>query len=46
MLGEGVLVTIGRFCTCLYPHSHSKPIILPPRFISRHFRAPHKMLRL
>jgi len=46
MLGVGVLATIGRFCTCLYPHPHSKPIIFPLRLISRHFLASHRMLRL
>jgi hypothetical protein len=46
MLGVGMLDTIGRLCMCLYPHSHVKPIILPPRFIFCHFLALHWMFRL
>jgi hypothetical protein len=46
MLGAGAPETIGRFCTCLYPHSHLNPIILPPRFILCHFLALHRMFLL
>lgn len=41
MWSVGVLADTGRFCMCLYPHSHSKPIIFPLRRISRHFLASH-----
>jgi len=44
--GAGVLATMGRFCICLYPHLHSRPIILPPRFMTRHFLATHWTFRL
>jgi len=42
----GVLATIGRFCMCLYPHSHLKPTILPLRFIICHFFPLHPMFCL
>lgn len=35
------VVTIGRFCMCLYPHWHSKPIIFPLRSILRHLVELH-----
>ena len=46
ILGVGMLATIGRFCICLYPHSHSKPTVLPPRLIFRHFLALHLIFSL
>lgn len=44
--GCAALTVIGHFCMCLCPHSHSKPTILSPRFISCHFLALHRTLCL
>jgi len=45
-MAVGAWATRGFFWKCLYPHSHSKPIVCFPFLSWRHFLAVHSVSSL